>query len=176
MIFSPVYFSSSFFIYLAHLLTDTLVPSSKAMSRRGNPNYEYVDYSSNVDSYGQSYNYSTSDNNDYGYRDSQNGSAYNYSGYENDQSNSYSTYEHNSSYQSNSTYSKAPTQNNIPVVKPPSIIQESFQESYGTRSSNTNRLKSNSWISAFGSGGFDDEPPLLEELGINFSHIKNKVF
>ncbi|CAG8644987.1 12925_t:CDS:2 [Funneliformis caledonium] len=31
-----------------------------------------------------------------------------------------------------------------------------------------------SFWSAFGTGGFDDEPPLLEELGINFSHIKTK--
>ncbi|RUP12160.1 hypothetical protein BC936DRAFT_139838 [Jimgerdemannia flammicorona] len=28
--------------------------------------------------------------------------------------------------------------------------------------------------SAFGTGGFADEPPLLEELGINFLHIKSK--
>ncbi|RGB41091.1 hypothetical protein C1646_686126 [Rhizophagus diaphanus] len=28
--------------------------------------------------------------------------------------------------------------------------------------------------SAFGTGGFDEEPPLLEELGINFRHIKSK--
>ncbi|GBB94618.1 hypothetical protein RclHR1_02390024 [Rhizophagus clarus] len=28
--------------------------------------------------------------------------------------------------------------------------------------------------SAFGTGGFDEEPPLLEELGINFGHIKSK--
>ncbi|RKP19903.1 YIPF5-like protein [Rozella allomycis CSF55] len=28
--------------------------------------------------------------------------------------------------------------------------------------------------SAFGSGGFADEPPLFEELGINFSHVKSK--
>ena len=28
--------------------------------------------------------------------------------------------------------------------------------------------------SPFGSGGYADEPPLLEELGINMSHIWNK--
>lgn len=32
-----------------------------------------------------------------------------------------------------------------------------------------------SFWSAFGTGGFDDEPPLLEELGINFQHIRAKV-
>ncbi|RHZ44809.1 hypothetical protein Glove_709g58 [Diversispora epigaea] len=31
-----------------------------------------------------------------------------------------------------------------------------------------------SFWSAFGTGGFADEPPLLEELGINFDHIKTK--
>ncbi|KAI7858624.1 hypothetical protein BDC45DRAFT_433639 [Circinella umbellata] len=33
---------------------------------------------------------------------------------------------------------------------------------------------SGSFWSAFGTGGFADEPPLLEELGINFEHIKTK--
>ncbi|KAL1677329.1 Yip1-domain-containing protein [Schizophyllum commune] len=30
------------------------------------------------------------------------------------------------------------------------------------------------WWTAFGTGGFEGEPPLLEELGINFSHIRGK--
>jgi len=30
------------------------------------------------------------------------------------------------------------------------------------------------WLSAFGSGGFEGEQPLLEELGINFPHIRAK--
>ncbi|KAI0058072.1 Yip1-domain-containing protein [Artomyces pyxidatus] len=30
------------------------------------------------------------------------------------------------------------------------------------------------WWTAFGTGGFEGEPPLLEELGINFSHIGAK--
>ncbi|KAI8639262.1 hypothetical protein BD408DRAFT_435288 [Parasitella parasitica] len=33
---------------------------------------------------------------------------------------------------------------------------------------------SGSFWSAFGTGGFADEPPLLEELGLNFGHIKSK--
>ncbi|KAF9433595.1 hypothetical protein BGZ76_009238 [Entomortierella beljakovae] len=33
-----------------------------------------------------------------------------------------------------------------------------------------------SLLAAFGSGGLEGEPPLLEELGINFSHIKTKSF
>ena len=31
------------------------------------------------------------------------------------------------------------------------------------------------WLAAFGTEGYDGEPPLLEELGVNFSHIKLKV-
>ncbi|QRV94253.1 Rab GTPase interacting factor, Golgi membrane protein [Ceratobasidium sp. AG-Ba] len=30
------------------------------------------------------------------------------------------------------------------------------------------------WLSAFGTGGFEGEPPLLEELGVNLSHIRAK--
>ncbi|KAF9566713.1 Yip1-domain-containing protein [Agrocybe pediades] len=30
------------------------------------------------------------------------------------------------------------------------------------------------WWTAFGTGGFEGEPPLLEELGINFQHIRDK--
>jgi len=37
------------------------------------------------------------------------------------------------------------------------------------------RQLSTGWLAAFGTGGYDDEPPLLEELGINFGHIKMKV-
>ncbi|KAI5819622.1 hypothetical protein BZA77DRAFT_259541 [Pyronema omphalodes] len=31
------------------------------------------------------------------------------------------------------------------------------------------------WLAAFGTAGYDDEPPLLEELGVNFTHIKGKT-
>lgn len=31
------------------------------------------------------------------------------------------------------------------------------------------------WLAAFGTEGYDGEPPLLEELGINFGHIRTKV-
>ena len=31
------------------------------------------------------------------------------------------------------------------------------------------------WLAAFGTEGYDAEPPLLEELGVNFEHIKVKV-
>ncbi len=31
------------------------------------------------------------------------------------------------------------------------------------------------WLAAFGTEGYDGEPPLLEELGVNFHHIKLKV-
>ncbi|OAD65598.1 hypothetical protein PHYBLDRAFT_92678, partial [Phycomyces blakesleeanus NRRL 1555(-)] len=43
------------------------------------------------------------------------------------------------------------------------------------RSSNYDYASGGSSIwSALGTGGFADEPPLLEELGINFGHIKTK--
>ena len=31
------------------------------------------------------------------------------------------------------------------------------------------------WLAAFGTAGYDGEPPLLEELGVNFGHIKMKT-
>ncbi|MCJ1241924.1 hypothetical protein MMC14_009931 [Varicellaria rhodocarpa] len=31
------------------------------------------------------------------------------------------------------------------------------------------------WLAAFGTEGYDGEPPLLEELGVNFGHIKVKT-
>lgn len=31
------------------------------------------------------------------------------------------------------------------------------------------------WLAAFGTEGYDGEPPLLEELGVNFAHIRTKV-
>jgi len=31
------------------------------------------------------------------------------------------------------------------------------------------------WLAAFGTEGYDGEPPLLEELGVNFGHIKMKT-
>ncbi len=31
------------------------------------------------------------------------------------------------------------------------------------------------WLAAFGTEGYDGEPALLEELGVNFGHIKGKV-
>ena len=32
------------------------------------------------------------------------------------------------------------------------------------------------WLAAFGTEGYEGEPPLLEELGVNFGHIKGKVW
>lgn len=31
------------------------------------------------------------------------------------------------------------------------------------------------WLAAFGTEGYDGEPQLLEELGVNFEHIRTKV-
>ncbi|KAF2718184.1 Yip1-domain-containing protein [Polychaeton citri CBS 116435] len=35
---------------------------------------------------------------------------------------------------------------------------------------------STGWLAAFGTEGYEGEPPLLEELGVNFGHIKMKTF
>lgn len=31
------------------------------------------------------------------------------------------------------------------------------------------------WLAAFGTEGYEGEPPLLEEIGVNWGHIKSKV-
>lgn len=31
------------------------------------------------------------------------------------------------------------------------------------------------WLAAFGAEGYEGEPPLLEELGVNFGHIQSKT-
>ncbi|KAK9470949.1 uncharacterized protein V1510DRAFT_421576 [Dipodascopsis tothii] len=43
------------------------------------------------------------------------------------------------------------------------------------QSAATGERLSEGWLAAFGTGGYSDEPPLLEELGINFGHIKTKT-
>jgi hypothetical protein len=40
---------------------------------------------------------------------------------------------------------------------------------------NQGKLVPVDWKAAFTSGGFEGEPPLLEELDINFGHIRTKV-
>ncbi|KAF8502364.1 Yip1-domain-containing protein [Russula emetica] len=44
----------------------------------------------------------------------------------------------------------------------------------GTSGYTGNIQPAGGWWTAFGTGGFEGEPPLLEELGINFSHIGAK--
>ncbi|KAF8664365.1 hypothetical protein AX16_000737 [Volvariella volvacea WC 439] len=48
------------------------------------------------------------------------------------------------------------------------ISQQGISSGYG------GNIQSGGWWTAFGTGGFEGEPPLLEELGINFSHIRAK--
>jgi hypothetical protein len=31
------------------------------------------------------------------------------------------------------------------------------------------------WLAAFGTEGYENEPGLMQELGVNFGHIKTKV-
>ncbi|KAJ2808726.1 hypothetical protein H4R20_000702 [Coemansia guatemalensis] len=48
---------------------------------------------------------------------------------------------------------------------------EFYASSYGTAMPIVER----SWLAAFGTGGLPNEAPLMEELGINFQHIKSKT-
>ncbi|CAH7677429.1 vesicle-mediated transporter [Phakopsora pachyrhizi] len=52
---------------------------------------------------------------------------------------------------------------------------ESVNSNYGTGIVGSIANNGDFW-SAFGTGGIEGEPPLLEELGINFDHIKRKSF
>ncbi|KAF9820313.1 hypothetical protein IEO21_01527 [Rhodonia placenta] len=49
------------------------------------------------------------------------------------------------------------------------ISQQAVPPGYGG-----NIQPAGGWWTAFGTGGFEGEPPLLEELGINFWHIRTK--
>lgn len=52
----------------------------------------------------------------------------------------------------------------FPVVQPPPLVQQTGPvQNYSTQYNYTSNSK-RSWISAFGSGGFDNEPPLLEGI------------
>ncbi|ODQ51834.1 Yip1-domain-containing protein [Saitoella complicata NRRL Y-17804] len=47
---------------------------------------------------------------------------------------------------------------------------------YGNGSGNTGQqLESTGLLAALGTGGYPDEAPLLEELGVNFGHVKMKT-
>ena len=49
------------------------------------------------------------------------------------------------------------------------------EQPIGTFNSNDMEDTQISWQRAFGTGGYPNEPPLFEELGINFPHMQNKV-
>ncbi|KAJ2502768.1 hypothetical protein GGH96_000785 [Coemansia sp. RSA 1972] len=54
-------------------------------------------------------------------------------------------------------------------------VQGSADEFYASSYGTALPIVERSWLAAFGTGGFPNEPPLLEELGINFQHIKSKT-
>jgi hypothetical protein len=66
-------------------------------------------------------------------------------------------------------------------VAPPSLHQTGSTSSMGTSTmgggatGDMQYRQPGSFWSAFGTGGFEDEPPLLEEIGINLQHIQAKV-
>lgn len=52
----------------------------------------------------------------------------------------------------------------FPIVQPPALVQPTGPiQNYGTQYNSASNSEK-SWISAFGSGGFDNEPPLLEGI------------
>ncbi|KAG6849568.1 hypothetical protein H0H93_007349 [Arthromyces matolae] len=71
----------------------------------------------------------------------------------------------------NSLYpaSRSSLDGNLPPQGPISQ-QQGLASAYGGNIHQTG----GSWWTAFGTGGFEGEPPLLEELGINFQHIRAK--
>ncbi|KAF3929605.1 hypothetical protein ABW19_dt0209384 [Dactylella cylindrospora] len=54
-------------------------------------------------------------------------------------------------------------------------MSSGFGAPAGVGGVDANRQLQPGLLAAFGTGGYDDEPPLLEELGINFGHIKMKT-
>ncbi|KAJ2901035.1 hypothetical protein GGI21_004729, partial [Coemansia aciculifera] len=60
----------------------------------------------------------------------------------------------------------------VPTSETAAAHDDFYAASYGTALPIVER----SWLAAFGTtGGFPNEPPLMEELGINFQHIKSKT-
>ena len=62
----------------------------------------------------------------------------------------------------------------------PGYGQGSAPASFGPPAGVSGRMGENQglktgWLAAFGTEGYEHEPPLLEELGVNFGHIKSKV-
>lgn len=81
------------------------------------------------------------------------------------------------SYMASSYYGSSHTTG----VAPPPLHQTASTSSMGTSTmgggatGDMQYRQPGSFWSAFGTGGFEDEPPLLEEIGINLQHIQAKV-
>ncbi len=71
-----------------------------------------------------------------------------------------------------STQSQPTQQQSVPLQFYQPTANAYTQQSYAPPEVHSTKLD---FLSAFGSGGLSGEPPLLTELGINFSHIKSKV-
>lgn len=152
--------------------------SRKYYSESMNHSYSYY---SNEQSTQENYDYETS----YDYSNNQNSvkevpQAYevvynnqfsinniNMSGHETNH-NSYSTITPNQNIQ---TRHAPAVQASFPVVQPPPLVQQTNPASnYGVQY-NYGASSEKSWISAFSSGGFDNEPPLLEGMHINLQMV-----
>jgi hypothetical protein len=67
-----------------------------------------------------------------------------------------------------------------PAGSPPYGGAGGFNSGFGAQAGVSGRMGEQGglrtgWLAAFGTEGYDGEPPLLEELGVNFGHIQSKV-
>lgn len=108
------------------------------------------------------YDYGTSQNDAYASGNPQSesylNSSTNYYG-DNTNINSYTSVDHQ--YGNYNQNSKVPANTSFPKVHTSPIINQPVNMGYGSQPSYT-ASSDRSWISAFSSGGFDNEPPLLE--------------
>lgn len=141
-----------------------------------NINQDYTYYSSeqsaqeNFD-HGTNYDYDCSNNKNTANEAPQ---AYDV-GYDNNYyTNNINAYGHENNFNSNNI---TPNQNiqtrhapivqaSFPVVQPPPLVQQTGAASNYDAQYNYGSSSGKSWISAFSSGGFDNEPPLLEGMHI----------
>lgn len=124
----------------------------------GNYSQEAYGYQSSND-YGQNYGYYSTTENSYNSNQGTNASSHYGDGGQFDSFNQDFT----------NHFSPSPSVNPIPhvsfpTVKSSPIVQQSAAPDYGSQYNYRSSAQKSSWISAFSSGGFENEPPLLEGI------------
>lgn len=124
-------------------------PQQNAYDYYGNDSYSYsqgtYEYSANFN-FDQTSHQSAVDNT---YNMSQNGSSH------------YGHIGQNDQYSNMNSYNNIP-QVNFPTIKPSPIVQQTEAVSSHTAKYSYGGNSEISWLAAFSSGGFENEPPLLE--------------